>query len=51
MMARSFCCPPPGLRARRNRADGELEPEGLDAKQETRWSEDGSISDMLVFHW
>jgi hypothetical protein len=29
----------------------ELEPEGLDMRSETRWSEGGAISDVLTFVW
>jgi hypothetical protein len=29
----------------------ELEPEGLDGRSETRWSEGGTISDVLTFVW
>jgi hypothetical protein len=29
----------------------EIEPDGLDTKSETRWSEEGEVSDMLTFHW
>jgi hypothetical protein len=29
----------------------ELEPDGLDMKSETRWSEVGEVSDLLTFHW
>lgn len=29
----------------------ELEPDGLDLKSETRWSEESAVSDLLTFHW
>jgi hypothetical protein len=29
----------------------ELEPEGLDMRSETRWSDGGAISDVLTFVW
>ena len=29
----------------------ELEPEGLDMRSETRWSEGGAVSDVLTFVW
>ncbi len=29
----------------------ELEPDGLEQKSETRWSEAGELSEVLTFHW
>ncbi len=29
----------------------ELEPEGLDARAETRWAAEGEVSDVLTFVW
>ena len=29
----------------------ELEPDGMDARTETRWSDGGTISDVLTFAW
>jgi hypothetical protein len=29
----------------------ELEPDGLELRSETRWSEGGVVSDVLTFVW